>query len=79
MSGTSETRKIVELVEGYARAFNDKDIEAVLAWYEPGAIATILPGQLLTTPEEIRAGVVEAFELNATVSADRWGDCAGGC
>lgn len=55
-----------ETVEKLDEAFNRRDIEAVLAFYEDDAVVVIEPGRIARGKNEIRAAFEFVFTLNGT-------------
>lgn len=55
-------------VREFFRLFNEGDVEAVLAMYEPGAVLVAPPGQEATGPAALRAALNGFLSLKPTLT-----------
>ncbi|MBI4207611.1 MAG: SgcJ/EcaC family oxidoreductase [Betaproteobacteria bacterium] len=63
--------KPLDAVQAFFRAFNDGDIDAVVAFYEPTAVLVAQPGQLAEGTAAIREALQGFLALKPTLTAEQ--------
>lgn len=64
----TENVKVVHAIEAMTSSFNKKDIEGVLAAYEPGAAVMFDPGVKVSSPDELRKKFEDFFQVSPEFS-----------